>query len=91
MKRRVHLLVSGRVQGVCYRMYACEEAERLGITGWVRNLHDGKVEIAAEGEEASLDKFVEWCRLGPLHARVNGVRTDCSEPTGEFADFRTTY
>jgi acylphosphatase len=91
MRRRAHVFVSGRVQGVCYRMYACEEAERLGITGWVRNLHDGKVEIVAEGEEASLDKFVEWCRLGSPHARVTDVRTEYSESTGEFDEFGTSY
>ena len=89
--RRGHFVVAGRVQGVCYRMYACREAERLGLTGWVRNVRDGTVEIIAEGEESALGAFLGWCRRGPSHARVTGVRDEYSGATGEFSGFGVTY
>jgi acylphosphatase len=91
MKRRGHFFVSGRVQGVCYRMYACREAERLGVTGWVRNLPDGTVESVAEGEEDALAAFRDWCGRGPPHARVTRVEESYLDATGEFPDFRIAY
>jgi len=91
MKRRVHLQIHGRVQGVCYRMYACEEAERLALTGWVRNQYDGSVEAVAEGDEAKLNEFAEWCRKGPPSARVTGVDVDYSDATGEYDSFTVGY
>jgi len=90
MKKRAHFVVEGRVQGVCYRMYSCEEAQRLGVTGWVRNKSDGTVEIVAEGEETALADFLAWCKHGPTHARVTGVEEKYSAATGEFDDFVAT-
>lgn len=91
MKIQCHFVVSGRVQGVCYRMYACDEAERLGLTGWVKNLSDGTVEIVVEGEESDVKQFLQWCRRGPPHARVTGVKEEYSPATGEFGSFSITY
>ena len=91
MTKRSHLLISGRVQGVCFRMYAREQAHRLNITGWVKNLSDGKVEVLAEGEEAALDSLHEWCRKGPPHAKVTNVEQGFSEATGEFEHFEVVY
>ncbi|MBA4387163.1 MAG: acylphosphatase [Verrucomicrobia bacterium] len=91
MKKRMRLIISGRVQGVCYRAYARETAEDLGLTGWVRNLHNGKVEAVAEGEEPALGAFAAWCRRGPHNARVSDVREDHSEATGEFSGFEVVY
>jgi acylphosphatase len=91
MKKRVHLQINGLVQGVCYRMYACDEAERLGLTGWVHNRHDGSVETVAEGEETKLNKFAEWCRKGPPAARVTSVEADYSDATGEYDSFTVGY
>ena len=91
MKRRLHLDISGRVQGVCYRMYAQEEAARLGLTGWVRNGHDGSVEAVAEGDEATLNEFEKWCRRGPPAAHVTTVETLYSDTTGEFDSFSIAY
>lgn len=91
MNQRGHLIISGRVQGVCFRLYACETAERLGITGWVRNLRDGRVEVLAEGEEAPMAEFLEWCRKGPPHAQVTGVEESHEPATGEFRNFRTAH
>ena len=89
--KRVHLIVSGRVQGVCYRMYAVDEARRLGVTGWVRNLLDRTVEVVAEGEKQALGEFLDWCRNGPQFASVTGVKAEYSEATGEFESFEIVY
>ncbi|MDI6774775.1 MAG: acylphosphatase [Verrucomicrobiota bacterium] len=91
MKRRVHIRIRGRVQGVCFRMCACEEADRLGLTGWVRNCSDGSVEIVAEGEIEHLADLVKWCHAGPSYARVQSVENDESEATGEFQEFRVAH
>jgi acylphosphatase len=91
MKRRVHVVVSGRVQGVCFRAYTQDEAIRRNVTGWVRNSPGGDVEIVAEGEETDLEPFLTWGRHGPPHPRVMGLRTVYSEPTGEFDTFDVSY
>ncbi len=70
---RAHVWVDGSVQGVFFRASAAEEAERLGVTGWIRNLPDGRVEAVFEGDEASVDAAVEWCRHGPERAIVTSV------------------
>ncbi|MDD4869515.1 MAG: acylphosphatase [Kiritimatiellae bacterium] len=90
MKKKAHFIIQGRVQGVCYRMYACEEAERLGLAGWVRNKADGTVEIVAEGEENDLAAFLCWCRRGPSYAKVTGIIEKYSDVTGEFDEFMIT-
>ena len=91
MKRRAHFVISGRVQGVCYRMYAQDEAQRLGLTGWIRNCEGGDVELVAEGEDAALRQLLEWCRHGPPHARVTGVQEAYAEAGGSFDSFEITY
>ena len=90
MKTRVQLTVSGLVQGVCYRMYAANEATQLDIKGWVRNLPDGDVELLVEGNETAVASFVEWCRQGPSFARVDGVEKEYSDCLDEFKEFRIT-
>ncbi len=72
-RARVHLLVSGQVQGVAFRAYTVDEARRLGVAGWVRNLPDGRVEVEAEGERAALLGLVRFCEQGPPAARVDQV------------------
>jgi acylphosphatase len=74
--RSVHLLVSGRVQGVGFRFFAVNRANRHGLTGWVRNLPDGRVEILAEGDPRSLAAFVEDVREGPGSALVANVQEE---------------
>ena len=85
--QRVHLLVTGRVQGVYYRASTAAAARRLGLTGWVRNLSDGRVEAIAEGHIDMLHRLVDWCRDGPPHARVDSVLADWSSATGEHRGF----
>ncbi len=72
--RAVELVVTGRVQGVSFRMHAQSQARRLAVTGWVSNEPDGSVAAHVEGEAAAVAAFVEWCRSGPPYARVDGVR-----------------
>lgn len=88
MNKRLRIFVSGRVQGVFYRASACEFARALGLAGWARNLPDGRVEILAEGEEANLRALADWCRSGPILARVDRMETSEESPTGEFSEFR---
>lgn len=86
-KQRWRLTISGRVQGVFYRASALEAAQRFGVTGYVRNRRDGQVEVVAEGDEASLQALMDWCRKGPPSAQV--VAVDCvkENATGKFPDF----
>ncbi|HSA59721.1 MAG TPA: acylphosphatase [bacterium] len=87
-KARVHVLISGRVQGVCFRMYAEEEAQRRGLTGWVRNLPSGQVEALFEGEKTAVEEIVVWCRRGPPAARVDKIDENWEDFHGSFTDFR---
>jgi len=73
MTERVHLFVSGRVQGVFFRVDTQREAQSLGLVGWVRNLPDGRVEIVAQGDAEAVRALVEWSHLGPLRAEVASV------------------
>ncbi|OGT76495.1 MAG: acylphosphatase [Gammaproteobacteria bacterium RIFCSPLOWO2_12_47_11] len=73
MKKTMHCFVSGRVQGVCFRMETCEQAQLFGLTGWVRNLPDGRVEVMASGEETQLKQLRDWLKQGPDLARVLNV------------------
>ena len=72
-RRRIHLLLAGRVQGVFFRRSALEEATRWGVSGWVRNCADGRLELEAEGTEEALEAFLAFCRRGPERARVDEV------------------
>ena len=83
--------MSGRVQGVYYRSYAVDAARALGLTGWVRNIRGGRVEMVLEGEEEAVQEMLEWCWRGSPSSRVSGVEADWEEPTGEFADFSVGY
>ncbi len=86
-RSRVHLLVSGRVQGVAFRAYTVDEAERLGVSGWVRNLSDGRVEVLAEGERGALEALVRFCQRGPPAARVDGVEIAWDAFGGDLGPF----
>ncbi len=68
-----HLVVSGRVQGVGFRYFVVREAEALGLSGWVRNLPDGRVEVVVDGDEPLLDTFVGRLWQGPPHAHVTDI------------------
>ncbi len=87
--KRVRLLIAGRVQGVWFRATAQELAHQLGLGGWIRNLRDGRVEAVFEGEEAAVIKVIEWCRIGPIRARVDEVIVTWEEFRGEFDEFKS--
>jgi len=83
MNQRIHGFVSGQVQGVFFRAHTQEKAYVLGLTGWVRNLPDRRVEIVAEGQTEKLSSFLAWVRVGPPSARVEGVEVKWETPQGE--------
>lgn len=87
MRQCRHYLVSGRVQGVFFRATTQETARRLGLTGWVRNVADGRVELVACGEAQPLAALEHWLWQGPPHARVESV-TVSEVPVQAFVDFR---
>jgi acylphosphatase len=85
--KRVHVVVSGRVQGVFYRATCADTARRLELGGWVRNLPDGRVEAVFEGPEGRVDQMVEWCRRGPELAHVDLLEV-VPEPVAGEREFR---
>lgn len=87
-RARLHLIVSGRVQGVGFRFSAYDEAKDLALAGWVRNLAGGEVEIVAEGKQEGLRILAAWAHLGPPSAHVTEVRENWLDFTGEFTEFR---
>ncbi len=80
---RVHLFVEGRVQGVNFRHNTYQEAIRLGVSGWARNLADGRVEAVYEGPREAVEELVAWTRHGPEWARVTNMAIKDEEPRGE--------
>jgi acylphosphatase len=88
---RVHLIVSGRVQGVWFRESTRLKAAELMVKGWVKNRSDGTVEITAEGMELNIKKFVEWCHEGPPQAVVRSVTETAEKLRGEFDSFNIVF
>lgn len=84
---RLKIIVSGKVQGVYYRAFTAEQAQRFGVSGTVRNLPDGNVEILAEAEQANLDMFLARCRRGPLAARVENLEITDLADSEAFLEF----
>ncbi|MGD9363394.1 MAG: acylphosphatase, partial [Desulfobacterales bacterium] len=89
-KVRVHAIISGRVQGVFFRMETKQAADRLGVFGWVRNRRDGTVEALFEGDRDRVDAVLEWCKEGPGHAQVSDIKLDWEDYAGEFSGFGIT-
>jgi acylphosphatase len=93
LDKRLHSVVSGRVQGVGFRNFVEHRAIMLDLTGWVRNLYSGEVEVLAEGTENALQFFLSELHNGPQTAHVTSVSEEWSAATGEFPAFivRTTW
>ncbi len=85
--KRARIYVSGLVQGVFYRANAQKEAQRLKVTGYIKNLSDGRVETVIEGEDLCVNKMIQWCEVGPKYARVDKVEVISEQYKGEFKDF----
>lgn len=90
MKRK-HIIIEGKVQGVFFRAYTQRMAASLELTGWVRNLADGRVEIVIEGEENNLTAMIEWCRKGPPYAAVRRVEVIEEPYSGNYMNFNIRY
>ena len=88
---RVHVIVKGRVQGVCFRAETQYEARKLGLSGWVRNLRDGSVEAVFEGEKSDVERMIQWCGRGPISAMVKDLFVEHENYTGEFDGFSVTF
>jgi acylphosphatase len=89
--KRVHVYISGRVQGVFFRAETHRTAKSFNLVGWVRNMADSRVEALFEGKDKNIDKMLEWCHIGPPAARVEEVLTEEEPYTGEFDDFSIKY
>ncbi|MBI3855294.1 MAG: acylphosphatase [Planctomycetes bacterium] len=84
---RARLLISGIVQGVGYRWSCRREAQGLGLTGWVRNLPDGRVEALLQGTREQVEQMIKWCYRGPEESRVSDIAVSYEEGPEEFRDF----
>jgi acylphosphatase len=89
--KRVHVYISGRVQGVFFRTETQRMAKSFNLAGWVRNMADDRVEACFEGKDENIDKMLQWCHIGPSAARVEKVLTEEEPYTGEFRDFNVKY
>lgn len=90
-KQRAHLDIMGKVQGVGFRANTRREARKLGLTGWVRNLSDGSVEVVAEGKKEDIVSLISWAREGPRLAKVKNVEVERDEYRNEFEVFSVRY
>jgi acylphosphatase len=88
--KRLHLFITGQVQGVFFRAYSQAKAHQLGLSGWVRNLPDGRVEMVIEGEPAILEKMLNWCYQGPPRAKVEKIEMVWEKSQGE-KEFKIRY
>ena len=92
MKKQIHVIISGRVQGVWFRASTKEKADQLGLAGWVKNTNDGKVEAIFEGEEKLVQEMLNWCHRGPQLANVENVETiKQQKPSDVFDGFSIIY
>jgi acylphosphatase len=90
-KIRARAVISGRVQGVFFRVETKRAADRIGVYGWVRNRRDGTVEAVFEGDKDRVDAVLEWCKEGPPHAHVVDLDVSWNDYKGEFQGFEITY
>ncbi len=92
MMKKIRAIVSGKVQGVGFRMYTRTQARQLGVCGYVRNLRDGNVEIIAEGTAAKVDALLEWAKFGPPSAVVNNLEVEViANNVEEFKGFEIRH
>ncbi|MFQ5574828.1 MAG: acylphosphatase [Terriglobia bacterium] len=88
---RARVFAKGVVQGVYFRSFVADEAGALGLTGWVRNTNDGRVELVAEGEIEAVQHLIEACRSGPPAARVSSVDIEWEPATGQYEAFSVRW
>ena len=88
---RIHIFISGKVQGVFFRDSVLKRAEKLEVFGWIQNLENGVVEAVFEGDKDKVKKMIKWMEKGPLLAKVKEIDVDEQRYTGEFKDFQIKY
>ncbi len=91
LKKRGHVIISGRVQGVYFRSHTRNKALELGLSGWVSNLDDGRVEAVFEGDKIAVKQMIEWCHVGEGYASVDEVEEIVEDYKGEFSGFKVRY
>jgi len=91
MKARVHVLISGKVQGVWYRASTKQKADELGLTGWVKNTAEGNVEAVFEGEKTRIDEMITWCWTGPPRAQVSDIKILPAHQDENYTSFAVLY
>jgi len=91
MKSTVHVVISGRVQGVWFRANTKQKAEQLGVTGWVKNTADGKVEAIFEGDKKHIQEMIDWCHQGPPSAQIEQVEITEQSLSNGFDGFSIKY
>ncbi|MDD3861066.1 MAG: acylphosphatase [Bacteroidales bacterium] len=84
---KAHIIIAGRVQGVAFRYYARNTANRIGVKGWIKNLDNGDVEIMVEGKKELVNLMIDWCKKGPGLAIVEDIRISLLPYTAEFNEF----
>ena len=89
--KQVKITVSGKVQGVCFRYYTRQQALKLGLHGYVKNLVNGDVEIVAQGNSSQVDRLIEWSKSGSPAAEVNNLKLEIMSHDDEFPDFAIRY
>jgi acylphosphatase len=90
MKKSVRLYIKGTVQGIFFRQFIKENAERYDVKGFVRNLEDGRVEVFAEGDIENVEKMIELCKVGPRHSRIENVEIK-EEKFQDFKEFKLLH
>ena len=91
VQKRIHIFVTGRVQGVFFRQSTKVMAIKNNVKGWVRNLDDGRVEIIGEGEIQDIENLIQWCKTGPANSRVDEFELSEENVTDEFENFEVRY
>jgi len=91
MNKSVHVVISGRVQGVWFRASTKEQAERLGLIGWVRNTENGDVEAVFQGSDKLVEEILNWCKTGPPLAKVNNIKVENIEQINDINCFSIRY
>jgi acylphosphatase len=85
--KRVRILIEGRTQGINFRYYTQQQAQKLGLAGFVRNLSDGRIEIDAQGDDESVEEMLTWCQEGPQSAQLKSILFRYDEPSEHVSDF----
>lgn len=88
---RIHVFVSGKVQGVFFRQNTKNKSQQLDLKGWVKNLSDGRVEAVFEGEKEKIEQMINWLKKGPFLAKVENLEIEWQDYRGEFQEFEIRY